>query len=105
MTSGSLGLRTGSYGSLQQHFQNGFRTYQTVPPVIVRKAPKMYKEKERMVSWFFKFAPRKKVGMLLLFAVSALVFGWVLYVGKGSIFSPFACLNYILILYMGTKSY
>ncbi|WOG85162.1 hypothetical protein DCAR_0104349 [Daucus carota subsp. sativus] len=83
MTSGSLGLRTGSYGSLQQHFQNGFRTIPTVPPVVVRKAPKIYKEKERMVTWFFKFAPRKKVGMLLLFAVSALVFGWVLYVGKG----------------------
>lgn len=33
--------------------------------------------------WFCKFASRRKVGMLLLCAVSALVLGWVLYFGKG----------------------
>lgn len=83
MTSGSLGLRSGSYGSLQLQFQNGFQSNQTTPPIAVRKPPKMFKEKERLFHWFYKFAPRKKVGMLLLCAVSALVFGWVLYVGKG----------------------
>ncbi|CDO99536.1 unnamed protein product [Coffea canephora] len=87
MTTGSLGLRSsGSYGSLQQHqfqFQNGSVPNQTTPPVNSRKPSKMLKEKERLFPWIFKFAPRKKVGMLLLCAVSAAVFMWVLYVGKG----------------------
>ncbi|PHU26498.1 hypothetical protein BC332_04830 [Capsicum chinense] len=81
MTTGSLGLRSsGSYGSLQQQqFQNSA----TTPPVPPRKPPKMFKEKEGMFLWICKFAPRKKVGMLLICAVSAAVFLWVLYVGKG----------------------
>lgn len=87
MTTGSLGLRSsGSYGSLQQQqfqFQNGSVPNQATPPVNSRKPSKMLKEKERLFSWIFKFAPRKKVGMLLLCAVSAAVFMWVLYVGKG----------------------
>ncbi|KAM7506075.1 hypothetical protein LguiB_004979 [Lonicera macranthoides] len=40
------------------------------------------KEKEKVFHWICKFAPHKKVGMPLLFAVFALVFGRVLYVGK-----------------------
>lgn len=87
MTTGSLGLRSsGSYGSLQQQVQNGLLSLpiQTTPPVSSRKPPKMLKEKERLFHWICKFAPRKKVGMLLLCLVSAAVFGWVLYVGKGS---------------------
>lgn len=86
MTTGSLGLRSsGSYGSLQQQqFQNGALPNQTTPPVTSRKPSKMLKEKERLFPWIFKFAPRKKVGMLLLCAVSAAVFLWVLYVGKGN---------------------
>ncbi|KAL3522276.1 hypothetical protein ACH5RR_015110 [Cinchona calisaya] len=85
MTTGSLGLRSsGSYGSLQQqHFQNSSLPIHITPPVNSRKPSKMLKEKERLFSWIFKFAPRKKVGMLLLCAVSAAVFMWVLYVGKG----------------------
>lgn len=85
MTTGSLGLRSsGSYGSLQQQqFQNGSLPNQTTPPVTSRKPSKMLKEKERLFPWICKFAPRKKVGMLLLCAVSAAVFVWVLYVGKG----------------------
>ncbi|CAN4084068.1 unnamed protein product [Withania somnifera] len=43
----------------------------------------MFKEKEGLFLWICKFAPRKKVGMLLLCAVSAAAFLWVLYVGKG----------------------
>ncbi|CAA0817917.1 Protein of unknown function (DUF616 [Striga hermonthica] len=82
---GTLGLRSsGSYGSLQQQQQirNGLLSLpvQTTPP---RKPPKMLKEKEKLFHWFCKFAPRKKVGMLLLCLVSSAVFGWVLYVGKG----------------------
>ncbi|KAL0305735.1 UNVERIFIED_CONTAM: hypothetical protein Sradi_5990800 [Sesamum radiatum] len=87
MTTGSLGLRTsGSYGSLQQHqIQNGSLSLpiQTTPPLSSRKPPKMLKEKDRLFHWICKFAPRKKVGMLLLCLVSAAVFGWVLYLGKG----------------------
>ncbi|GER36462.1 hypothetical protein STAS_12798 [Striga asiatica] len=81
---GSFGLRSsGSYGSLQQQQQirNGLLSlpFQTTPP---RKPPKMLKEKEKLFHLFCKFAPRKKVGMLLLCLVSSAVFGWVLYVGK-----------------------
>ncbi|KAJ4703487.1 Inner membrane protein oxaA [Melia azedarach] len=43
----------------------------------------MFKEKEGLVHWICKFAGRKKVGMLLLCVISAAVFIWVLYVGKG----------------------
>ncbi|XP_059659084.1 probable hexosyltransferase MUCI70 isoform X2 [Cornus florida] len=82
MTTGSLGLRSGSYGSLQQ-FQNGVLPIQTTPPVATRKPSKMFKEKESFFHWICKFAGRKKVGMLLLCVVSAAVFIWVLYLDKG----------------------
>ncbi|KAK1378742.1 Strawberry notch protein [Heracleum sosnowskyi] len=75
MILGSLGLRSGSYGSLQLQSNQS--------SVVVRKPQKMFKDKERFVLWFFKVAPRRKVGMLLLCAISALVFGWVVYFGKG----------------------
>jgi len=85
VTTMSLGLRnSGSNGSLQQQFQNGLLSIQTTPPLSARKAfSKMSKEKESLFHWICKFAGRKKVGMLLLCLVSAAVFGWVLYVGKG----------------------
>lgn len=87
MTSASLGLRSsGSYGSLQQQqFQNGGSPFQASPLVPPRKPPKMFKEKEGLFLWICKFAPRKKIGMMLLCVVSAAVFLWVLYVGKGLI--------------------
>ncbi|KAL2627325.1 hypothetical protein GLYMA_07G197000v4 [Glycine max] len=70
-----IGIRSGSYGSLDKQVQNG----------IARKASKMLKEKEkeRLFLWICKFAGRKKVGMLFLCLISAAVFVWVLYVGKG----------------------
>ncbi|CAL0300891.1 unnamed protein product [Lupinus luteus] len=76
----SLGIRSGSYGSLEKQLQqiNGISPIQTG-----RKASKMLKEKDRSLNWIFKFAGRKKVGMLLLSLISAVVFVWVLYVGKG----------------------
>ncbi|XAR59156.1 hypothetical protein NMG60_11014825 [Bertholletia excelsa] len=84
MTTGSLGLRSsGSYGSLQQHVQNGVLAIQTTPPLGARKPSKMLKDKESLFHWICKFAGRKKVGMLFLSAISAAVFVWVLYVGKG----------------------
>lgn len=72
-----LGIRSGSYGSLVD--KNGGLPIQASS----RKPGKMFKEKERLVHWICKFAGRKKVGMLLLCLISAAVFGWVLYVGKG----------------------
>lgn len=86
MSTGSWGLRSsGSYGSLQQA-QNNYSSslpVQTTPPVSSRKPQKMLKEKDRLFHWIFKFAPRNKVGMLLLCLVSAAVFLWVLCVAKG----------------------
>lgn len=46
---------------------------------------KMFKEKDKLPHWICKFAPRNKIGMLLLSLVSAVVFIWVLYVGKGEV--------------------
>ncbi|XP_059301455.1 probable hexosyltransferase MUCI70 [Lycium ferocissimum] len=43
----------------------------------------MFKEKEGLFPGIHKFAPRKKVGMLLLCAVSLAVFLWVLFADKG----------------------
>ncbi|KAL2344050.1 hypothetical protein Fmac_005335 [Flemingia macrophylla] len=70
-----IGIRSGSYGSLDKQVQNG----------TARKASKMLKEKEkdRSFLWICKFVGRKKVGMLFLCLISAAVFIWVLYVGKG----------------------
>lgn len=85
MTTGSLGLRSASYGSLQQQLQNSLSPIQTTPPLASRKASKMLKEKESLFHWVFKFAPRKKVGMLLLCVVSIAALLWVFYVGKGEV--------------------
>ncbi|XWS18396.1 hypothetical protein CRYUN_Cryun32bG0040000 [Craigia yunnanensis] len=82
MTGGSLGIRSGSYGSLDKQLQNGVLPIQA-PAAARTKPSKMFKEKETLVHWICKFAGRKKVGMLLLCVISAAVFVWVLYVGKG----------------------
>ncbi|ONI10447.1 hypothetical protein PRUPE_4G048000 [Prunus persica] len=80
MTGGSLGIRSGSYGSLDKQLQNNNNG---VSPIqSARKPSKMLKEKERLFHWICKFAGRKKVGMLFLCLISAAVFVWVLYVGK-----------------------
>ncbi|KAJ0017955.1 hypothetical protein Pint_10562 [Pistacia integerrima] len=84
MTGGSLGIRSGSYGSLdKQQLQNGGSLLPVQQTSTRIKPSKMFKEKEGLVPWICKFAGRKKVGMLLLFVISAAVFVWVLYVGKG----------------------
>ena len=96
MTGGSLGIRSGSYGSLDKQLQNNNNNSSVInngvlPIQSARKPSKMLKEKERLYHSICKFAGRKKVGMLLLCVISAAVFGWVLYVGKGLI--PFAYLH------------
>ncbi|CAH1440133.1 unnamed protein product [Lactuca virosa] len=47
------------------------------------------KEKDEMFMWIFKFAARKKLGMLLLCFVSIAVVLWILYVGKGEVTQEF----------------
>ncbi|GKA97916.1 Rho GTPase-activating protein like protein [Tanacetum coccineum] len=90
MTSGSLGLRSSSYGSLQQQFQNNGGqqkvNIQSTPPMAVssRKPSKMF-VKENLFIWMFKFVHRKKVGMMFLCLVSIAAMLWVLYVGKGEV--------------------
>lgn len=92
-----IGIRSGSYGSLdKQVLQNNGSG---------RKASKMLKEKEkeRLFLWICKFAGRKKVGMLFLCLISAAVFIWVLYVGKGSsisltFFFSFSFFNLVICL-------
>lgn len=108
MTGGSLGLRTGSYGSLQQQFQTSVLPNQPSPPVTNRKPSKMLgtnsRDKEKFLHTICKFAGRKKVGMMLLCVISAAVFVWVLYVAKGLllisvlILSGNRCCNVIMII-------
>ncbi|KAG5234969.1 F3H9.11 protein [Salix suchowensis] len=93
MTGGSLGIRSGSYGSLdkqlQQQQQHGYGVLSSTPfPMQTNgrtKPAKMCKEKENLFHWVFKFAGRKKVGMMFICVISAVVFVWVLYVGKGEV--------------------
>ncbi|CAJ1961686.1 unnamed protein product [Sphenostylis stenocarpa] len=82
MSGGSLGIRSGSYGSLEKQ-QLLLQHNGLLPIQSARKPPKTLKEKDRFFHWIFKFAGRKKVGMLFLFIISAAVFIWVLYLGKG----------------------
>ena len=83
-----LGVRSSSYGSLDKTGLNGVvLPIQTLTTTTIRTKPsKMHKERERegVVHWICKFAGRKKVGMLLLFLISAVVFLRVLFVGKGN---------------------
>ena len=99
-----LGLRSASYGSLQQQLQNNLLQNQLSsplpppPPFSTRKPVKMMKDKERLFHWLCKTVGRKKVGMLFLCLVSAAVFIWVLYVGKGLIFPNFCFISVVLLI-------
>lgn len=79
MTGGSLGLRTGSYGSLQQLqlIQNGF-SHNLPTPGLTRKSSKLLlsssREKERVLPFVCRFLGRKRVTMLLLVVLALLVF-------------------------------
>lgn len=109
MTGGSLGLRTGSYGSLQQQPQNGISHIHTTP-IVMRKPPKLLlpssRDKEKLWSTFWRCFGRKKVAMLVLVALAVLVivigsFG----VSKGLFSFPFfSILIFVLQLtYFGSK--
>lgn len=86
-----LGVRSSSYGSLEKTGLNGvvlpIQITTTTTTTTRTKPSKMQKDREGIVHWICKFAGRKKVGMLLLFLISAVVFLRVLYVGKGNQFS------------------
>ncbi|CAI0468694.1 unnamed protein product [Linum tenue] len=89
MNGGSLGIRSGSYGSLdkpqqlQQQQNGGSHHLLPIQSTIRTKPAKMFKEKDRCFPWLFKFGSQRKVGMLMLCVISAAVFIWVLYLGKG----------------------
>ncbi|KAF3335085.1 hypothetical protein FCM35_KLT21689 [Carex littledalei] len=86
MSGSSLGLRSASYGSLQQQLQNGAGLAQlqiqispVSVPVSVRKTPSKMalqgsRDKERVLNRICKVAGRRRVGMFLLLLVSAVVF-------------------------------
>ncbi|KAL6999513.1 hypothetical protein U1Q18_000673 [Sarracenia purpurea var. burkii] len=75
MTGVSLGLRTGSFGSLQPA-QNG--VFQSQNSILVRKPSKMFlsgtREKERFLPVICRYLGRSKVGMLILVAFALLAF-------------------------------
>ncbi|XP_016581223.2 probable hexosyltransferase MUCI70 isoform X2 [Capsicum annuum] len=80
MTGWSLGLRTGSDGSLQQLAQNG--VYHSQNSFFSRKGSKTslsgFREKEKWLPSICRFLVRKQVGMLILvvFALLAFVVGF-----------------------------
>lgn len=112
MTSGSMGARSSSVGSLgsvvvrsssngslqqnQPQFPNGGVGFlqqmmnQSTPPQVPSKKTSnktfLNKEKDNAFIWIFKFAPRKKVGMLLLSIASTAAMLWILYIAKGLLF-------------------
>lgn len=80
MTGGSLGLRTGSYGTLQQLPQNGSFSPQNLFPhrKPSRASLSSSREKERYLPCLCKCLGRRKVGMLILvvFAVFGSITGF-----------------------------
>ncbi|KAF8045964.1 hypothetical protein N665_4168s0002 [Sinapis alba] len=79
-----LGVRSSSNGSLEKTGLNGVVLSIQTTTTTRTKPSKMHKEREGLLlPWICKFAGRKKVGMLLLFLISAVVFLRVLFVGKG----------------------
>ncbi|KAK8993365.1 hypothetical protein V6N11_033466 [Hibiscus sabdariffa] len=83
MTGGLMGIRSGIFGSLDKHLQNGVLPIQAASAARTKPSSKMFKEKESLIHWICKFTGQKKVGMLLLCVISAAGFALVLYVGKG----------------------
>lgn len=73
-----MGLRTGSYGSLQSQLQSGAALPIQSTSLSARKPPKMFplgsREKEKILPWIFKLCGKRKVGMLLLLIASVAVF-------------------------------
>ncbi|KAH1054961.1 hypothetical protein J1N35_033026 [Gossypium stocksii] len=84
MNGGSLGIRSGSYSSLDKKQQQNDVLLPIQTPSTTKTKPysKMFKDKEKLYHWACKFAGRKRVRMFILLAISAAVFVWVLYVGR-----------------------
>lgn len=76
MSGGSLGIRTGSYGTLPQHPQNGGSSFQNLSPYRKpsRASHSGSREKERCLSSTYKCLSRRKVGMLILVVFALLAF-------------------------------
>ncbi|KAJ9565990.1 hypothetical protein OSB04_001956 [Centaurea solstitialis] len=84
---GSVVVRSSSNGSLQQNYSNQNQQFSSgggvVGPLSVKTF--MNKDKDNAFMWIFKFAPRKKVGMMLLSIASTVAMLWILYIAKGDI--------------------
>lgn len=91
MTGASLGLRSGSYGSVQQ--PSGALLSTQSPPYLFRKPSKISlsgpRERERILPRICNFAGRRKVRMLLLLVASAAVLSFITVVSKGLACLPF----------------
>lgn len=94
MTLKSLGLRTGSYGSLQLQQSNGVLQNHT-SYVFPRKSSKVLlssyreKERERCIPFICRYLCRGKVGMVILVVFALLVFASGFFtVNKGWLISP-----------------
>ncbi|CAN4104180.1 unnamed protein product [Withania somnifera] len=76
MTGWSLGLRTGSDGSLQQLAQNG--VFHSQNSFVLRKGSKttlaVYREKEKFLHSICRYLVRKQIGLLILVAIALLAF-------------------------------
>ncbi|KAL5989871.1 hypothetical protein ACLOJK_010766 [Asimina triloba] len=78
MTGASLGLRTGSYGSLQQQAANGVVLPIQTAFVNARKHGKLSlpgsRDKDKFLPWICKITVRRKVGMFFLLVFSGAIF-------------------------------
>lgn len=97
---GSLVVRSLSNGSLQlQQQMNQLMQSPVVVSSSSKKGSKVFvnsgsKDKDyyyngnsnKAFVWMFKFAPRKKVGMLLLSLASFAAMLWILFIAKGILF-------------------
>lgn len=93
MTGVSFGLRTGSYGSLQQLSNGALQNH--AAPVLLRKPSKLglsgSREKEKFLPFVCRYLGRKRVAMMLLVALSLLVFVFGSFtVNKGSLLASFS---------------
>ena len=91
MTPKSLGLRNGSYGSLQPQQSNGALQNHTSYG-FPRKSSKVllsrHKERERCIACICRYLCRGKVGMVILVVFALLVFASSFFtVSKGSLLS------------------
>lgn len=92
MTGVPFGLRTGSYGSLQQLYNGALQNQ--AAPVLLRKPSKLglsgSREKEKFLPFICRYLGRKRVAMMLLVALALFVFVFGSFtVNKGSLLARF----------------